>query len=287
MVTVLLLVGCQTAPRRSVDIAGASLPIDDARADVFLSDYFAQASERTGLRGSARVSLTGPDFRLNRPQRIVVERPGRLRFEVLGLFDQLAAVLVSDGRRFGFFEASTRRISRGHVTPTLLWDLAKIDLAPEEMVGLLLGAPEPSAGLSRAGVWLSAKGGVVVAFAWASHDQPEICDAEPERRRFDAVCYVSAAGLADGGEVFYFDSEGRLVEFHSLESGGELRFRAVFEKYSALAGSDGVIFPNQVTVQSPSVESEATFVWKRVMLDSPLSDRLFTLPEGPNERQGG
>ena len=59
-----------------------------------------RAGRRGALRGAARVALEGPAFRLNRPQRIAIARPGKLRFEVLGLFDVLAAMLVSDGQDF-------------------------------------------------------------------------------------------------------------------------------------------------------------------------------------------
>jgi hypothetical protein len=281
------LLGCQSTPLRSMGLDGAPLPIDDARADEVLLNYFSEMDGRTGLRGSARVSLVGPDFNLNRPQRIVVERPGRVRFEVLALFDQLAAILVSDGDRYGFYDASTEKISRGYVTPRFLWDLAKIDLAPEQLVGLLLGAPEPSPGLARAGVWLEPDGRIVVAFAWPSGTPPAGCEMDLERGRFDSACYVDPSALADGGELFLFDREGRLVEIRSLAASGALRYRAIFEGYEALGGEGGVVFPKRVTIRSPGVESEARFDWKRVMLASDLSDRLFVLPQARRPGQGG
>ncbi|HKK51160.1 MAG TPA: hypothetical protein VKA74_06215, partial [Myxococcota bacterium] len=65
---------------------------------------------------------------------------------MLGLFDQLAGLLVTDGRRFGYFDASQGAVTRGRMTPRLLWDLARIDLEAHEVVELLLGVPTPSPG---------------------------------------------------------------------------------------------------------------------------------------------
>jgi hypothetical protein len=274
------------APPLVVSKSGTPLPIDDARADRALENYLDEIEGRRGLRGSARVAISGPDFKLNRPQRIVVERPASLRFEILGLFDQLAAILVTDGRRFGFFDASTGQISRGRVSSSLLWDLAKIDLSPAEAVGLLLGTPEPTPGRARSAVWLEPDGRIAVAFAWPSKEAPEACRADLTSGFFDRDCFVAESSLAEGGEVFFFDEAGRLVELRSLEFDGLIRFRALFEQYEVLAASGGVFFPKRVTIRSPVVDSKARFDWKRVMLASELSDRLFTLPERRTSGQG-
>ncbi len=281
--------GCRWLPPSPplVSSTGTPLSIDDERASRVLETYLEATRDRRGLRGSARVALSGPDFKLNRPQRIVVERPARIRFEILGLFDQLAAVLVTDGRRFGFFEASSGQISRGRVSSRLLWNLAKIDLSPEEVVGLLLGTPEPAPGLARASVWLEPDGRLAMAFAWPSEARPEPCRADLTRGLFERDCFVPQAALAFGGEVFFCDEAGYLVEQRSLEADGLIRFRASFDRYEVLEGADGVNFPMRVTIRSPGVDSLARFEWKRVMLASELSDRLFRLPLRRSPGMGG
>lgn len=284
----LFVAGCRTSPVVDPQRIGTMLPIDDARAERVLRSYLELVEARSALRGSARVLLEGPDFKLNRPQRILVERPARIRFEVIGLFDQLVAMLATDGRRFGFYEVSNGRVSRGRVTPTLLWDLAKIDLDVHEVVGLLLGAPMPSFGLARAAVWLEPEGGLVLAFAWPG-DEPDVnCSEDPVRGLLDSDCFVSFDALGEGGEMFLFDVDGRLAELRSLDPGGVIRFRATFEDYRSLDGDAGEVdFPNQLTVRSPAAESLARFVWKRVMLAEELSDRLFMIPERGAPNQDG
>ncbi|MEZ4280152.1 MAG: hypothetical protein R3F21_11120 [Myxococcota bacterium] len=272
-------VACRTSAPPGM-LQGAPLPIDDARANRVVEAYLAASAARTGLRGSARVALAGPDFKLNRPQRIVVERPARLRFEVIGLFEQLAAVIVSDGRRYGFYDASTGEMEEGPLVPSLLWELAKVDVEVAEAVGILLGAPRPRSGSARAAVWLEPADHIGIAFANGLGAPRPDCPAEPERGWLDAACFAEAGDLARGGDAFLFDPAGHLVELRAYDAAGALRFRARFEDYGAIGeGAERVEFPNSVTIDSPGVGSQARFAWNRVMLATDLPDRLFRLPE--------
>jgi hypothetical protein len=276
------LAGCRSVPPPDAGfgLAGTRLAIDDVRADRVLRDYLALAGARSALRGAARVVLEGPDFKLNRPQRIVVERPARLRFEVIGLFDQLAALLATDGRSFGFYDASSATIARGRVTPGLLWDLARVDLGVHEAVALLLAAPVPSDGVARAAVWLDAEGGIALVFGWPEQEPDPSCRDAARSALLDAACFLPRASLADGGEVYRFDAKGRLAEVRDVEPGGALRFRASFEDYGPIEGETGAFdFPHRVTVRSPRTRALARFDWKRVALAPALSDRLFRIPE--------
>lgn len=275
----LFAAGCRTAPPPGF-LRGTPLPIDDPRATRLLDDYLARIAERNVLRGSARVILSGPDFKLNRPQNVVVARPARLRFEVVGLFEQLAAVLVADGDRYGFYDASNGAMEQGAVTPGLLWELAKVDVGIPEAVELLLGAPRPRAFGVRAAVWQEEADRIGIGFT-AAHAHPRHdCPTDPERGWRDAACFAEAGALAEGGDAFVFDRDGRLVEVRAFLADGELRYRAQFEAYGALVeGSDRTDFPHVVTIESPAVGSEARFAWKRVMLGGEVADRLFRLPE--------
>lgn len=286
VVFVLLTFACRSTPPPGI-LHGAPLPLDDARASRVVDAQLELGASRNALRGSARVALAGPDFKLNRPQNIVVERPARLRFEVIGLFEQLAAVLVSDGERYGFYDAGTGEMEQGPITPNLLWELAQVDVEVAEAVGILLAAPQPAPFSVRAAVWLEAEDRIAVAFANGSRRVRRECAANPEQGFRDAACFGDAADLALGGDAFLFDPTGRLVELRSFDAGGALRYRARFEDYAGMGeGKDRVEFPNLVTIESPAMRSEARFAWKRVMLADELSDRLFRLPERGAGRGG-
>ena len=305
----LLTTGCLTPAGPIAGGAGVShspLPIDDARAQRVWASYRDATRERHALRGSARVALSGPDFKLNRPQNIAAKRPANLRFEIVGLFDQLAAVLATNGREYSFYEAGQPGVERGILAPGLLWSLAKIDLDPEELVGLLLGTPLPSPGIARAAVWLEPSAGqsaaadsqessrIAIAFAWPGEDarRGAACGANSALIENDPACFLSVDAMEMGSEIFVFDEDARLVEMRSVEAGGRLRFRADYADYlplrteTAAEGATPPLFPNRVTIESPEAQSMARFEWKRVMLADDLSDQHFEIPERGGQPSG-
>jgi len=276
--------GCLDRPPPAPVVSqGQPLSLVDERVERILEAHGARVAGRQALQGTARVALTGPDFKLNRPQRIALERPARLRFEILGLFDQLAAILVTDRAKYAFFDASTGEVARGRVSNALLWNLAKIDLSPEELVGLLLAAPRPEFGRLRAAAWLEPSGRVAIAFAWPwgnAHDTCVLLD--PLVAGVGSDCHSTESALyGTGGEVYFFsgDGEGELVEVRGLERGGVIRYRVRFEEYAAIDGDTGPRFPRRVTLESPGNASQARFDWKRVRFASEMADGVFQLPE--------
>ncbi len=278
------LAGClDRRPSFPVVPEGQPLAAGNERVARILEAHAARARDRAGLTGSARVALTGPDFKLNRPQRIALARPARLRFEILGLFDQLAAILVTDGLDYGFFDASTGDVSRGRVSSTLLWNLTKIDLVPDELVGLLLAAPRPQPGTLRAGAWLEPSGRLAIAFAWPTEEMDPACGTE-DRLASDVAneCVLPERALREaGGQLFFFDASDELAEVRGLDPGGVIRYRVRFEDYVDIAAADGEggpRFPKRVTLESPANASEARFQWRRVRFVPALADEVFRLP---------
>lgn len=257
---------CPKPPAPDALITGTPLPLDDPRSLDVMAAHEARASMGAALRGSARVSISRPDFDLKRPQRIAIARPDRLRFEVLGLFDVLAAVLATDGETFGFFDASTGDVTRGFVTADLLWDVTGLDLSTDEVAGLLLAAPTPSMDLVLSAAWVEADEGITVAYG------PGVAGPTPTLRDLEA-----------GGEFFRFDAQGLLREVRALDSGWVTRYRASFDAYEDTDASDSRNggsrpYPKRITIRSPSVEAIALFEWKRVMLTDELPDRIFMIP---------
>ena len=146
-----LVTACTKPPISEPWTTGRAIALDDPRALRALEAHLERRSQGQALSGTARVVLEGPDFKLNRPQRIAIAAPDKIRFEVLGLFDVLAALLVGDGERFGFFEASTGRVTRGPMTSAFLWEWARLDLNPEAAVDLLLATPAPTQTMTLTG----------------------------------------------------------------------------------------------------------------------------------------
>lgn len=241
-----LLLACRTPS------PGVPLPADDPRPALLIESLRERADGRSALRARAKLDLSAPDLRLSRPQRMAVARPMRLRVEVLGLFGQLAAVLVTDGEFYQVYDAREGGLEEGLVSAGLLWRVARVDLSPAQAVDLLLASPVPAGGLTAGAARLLADGVIEV-------------DRRDER------------GVAR--ERFRFDAGGRLAAMESYDRGGALLWRARFSGYRELPAPGGGAepFPFDIELDFPRVEAEARLSYKSVDLAGDLPDELFVL----------
>jgi hypothetical protein len=248
----LLLPLCVLASCRTPDF-GVALPAADPRPAALLETLVERGAARAALRARARLDLDAPDVTLDRPQRLAVARPARMRVEVLGLFDQVAAVVVTDGDRYQVYDARRNAFEEGPVEPDLLWRVARVDLEPVEAVDLLLGAPRPGTGLRAGPARLFEDG--AIAFERVDED-----GAVRERYRFDGA--------------------GRLAEAVRADADGRLVWRARFDDYrgvAAAAGPDEEPFAHEVSLEFPRVDAKVRLVFKHVVLVDDLPDALFSL----------
>jgi hypothetical protein len=238
----ILALGCQTPlpPREPLD------PIDP-RPAALITALEQTAAARSSLQGALHLSLDAPDLHFRRPQRLALRRPADLRVEILGLFGQIAAVLVTDGTTYQTFDASRGSIESGDVTPDLLWRIARVALQPREAVDLLLGAPRPSAEAFFAGAYSEPGGGVSLEFR-----------DEQGRLR----------------ERFGFDVEGQLRDFIRFAHNGAVAWRASFNDYRDVSGSP---FAFELRLNFPELDARASLKFDHAALDPELGDELFAL----------
>jgi hypothetical protein len=248
------VVSCATAPLDPHDPfeQGRLLAADDPRVTALLAGLRTAAAERRSLIASARLSLDAPDLRFRRPQRLAVRRPADLRIEILGLFGQIAAVLVTDGSRYQLWNGSTQAgakpgLEQGEVTRELLWSVARVDLLPAEAVSLLLGVPILTAELAPVAAAETQAGGVAIALG-----------SEPEA----------------GDQVVEFDHEGRLTRASSRDTKGRPLWQAEFADYREV-GSD--LFAHEVTIAFPRVGARAALRFDSAELNRELSSEVFAL----------
>jgi hypothetical protein len=240
--------GCQTAAPRIERIA-----VDDSRVDALIAAQTRRADERQALRAALRVALDAPDLRFRRPERIAARRPSHIRVEVLGLFGQIAAVLVSDGVQYQQLAAKDNAFEAGPVSADLLWRVARIRLTPVEAVDLLLGAPLPSPGYARGGAYALSDGGVAI----------EYTDPGPESRMHEQV-----------RERFEFDGAGLLRGLTHWYENGELAWLADFDDYREVSGTP---FAFEVALEFPGVGARAQLSFDDVAFESDLDESLFVL----------
>jgi len=111
-----LALACATAR----EPAPTPLPASDPRPAALLGSVTHDAATRRSLRGVARLAIDGPAGAGRAKQILVLERPARLRVEVLGLLDQTLAVLVTDGARYRLVRSQDRSVDQGPVYDALL-----------------------------------------------------------------------------------------------------------------------------------------------------------------------
>ncbi len=232
-------------------------PRPDLDAGALIAELEGAEAQRRGLRAKARLAIQAPDLEVSRPQRIAVQRPATLRVEILGLFNQVAAVLVVHDGVYQLWESGASAIQQGRVTPALLWRVARVALAPDEAVDLLLGAPrlDPTLVIGRSG--------------WG----PLLFDVDR----------VDAAGALR--ERVGFDAEGRLRGFERFDPTGALVWSATFDDHRPLMGGDGAMqsFAHVVRLRFPAEGARVDVEYKSVQLDPELAPSLFRLGQSAGD----
>jgi hypothetical protein len=237
----LLQMGCRTLPPGAVRLA-----VDDPRPQVLLAGWTARASELHSLRGSARMSLDGARGASFARQLLALERPARLRVEVLGLLNQRIAVLATDGERYDLYRSESGAVESGEIRPSVLWEVAGVPLTPEHLVGVLLGAP---------GTQLP---------------EGEITGAVESA---DAVVRFEIRGSDLYWSVLEFDAQQLLSGYELAGPEGAL-FQVRYRDYREVAGAH---FAHRVELDFPISEIHAEVRFRGVELNPVFPEGIFRL----------
>ncbi|HYB13444.1 MAG TPA: hypothetical protein VEG67_08225 [Myxococcota bacterium] len=225
------------------------LPPDDPRPQALLSALAAEAEGRHSLRGSVKLSLDGPAGSFRASQVLLVEKPAHLRVEVQGFLSQTVAVLVTDGERFQLYRAGERSVEDGRVYPGLLWQVAQVDLTPEEAVEVLLGAPRVPPGLVPTQALRLHDGGIRVALG------------DP---------------LGPSQRVLEWGPDAHLRRFETRTPGDSILWQAEFRDWQRKGDA---WFAHAVALHFPVSKTEVELNFREVELNPELPSDAFVLPE--------
>lgn len=214
-----------------------------------LDDWVERASQRERLRGLVRLAVDRNDGSVQLPGKllVVLERPSRLRIEVLGFLNQPLAVIATDGKGFEVYRAEDQSYEAGEVDDRLLWNEAGIDLSTEEAVAVLLGVPvsEPLLALANA---------VRAGDGWIQIDLADAQGTVVQRATFDP--------------------DGLLRAFEVLDDLGAIVWAAQFDEYRDVDGSP---FAYSIGLDVRSGETRAEISFRKVELNPDLPPGLFRL----------
>jgi hypothetical protein len=221
----------------------------DPRPRQLLDDWAERASQRHRLRGRARLAVDRNDgsVQLRGKQRVVLERPSRLRVEILGFLDKPLAVIATDGEGFEVYRAEDQSYETGEVDEHLLWNEAGIDLSPEEAVAVLMGVP-------------------------ISDPLPAPANAVRDGDGRIRIDLADAQGVVV--QRVTFDPAGQLRTFEVLDDSGAVLWSAQFDEYRDVGGSP---FAHSIGLDVRSGMTRAEISFSKVKLNPDLPPDVFRL----------
>jgi outer membrane lipoprotein-sorting protein len=241
--------GCRT-------LAPAALPPlaeDDPRPAAFLARLAELGAARSALRAQARVTIEGERRSGFARQLLLLERPARMRLEVVGPLGQRAIVLASDGVQYDLYRAERPKdIETGDVGPGILLEVAGLALTPEEAVQLALGAPlTPGEDAAVAGAQALPDGALRVELA---------APARAPRRTLE------------------FAPDGALLRYEVRDASGPVLLAAAYSDYRDVGGA---AFAFGITLDLPAAKGHAEIQFQSVELNPQIPAQLFRLKPNP------
>lgn len=214
------------------------------------------------IRAEARVEQRGDRGRIKGTVYLLIERPSRVRFDVMTQFGPVAT-LTSDGRRFAFSDLRDKRFLTGETCPANIARLLNVALTAEQTVLLLLGGTPVLEG-ARSTVEWDGGGFYRIALRAADGQRQEVDLAVPEA---DLELPAERQRLVLRRSEL-FDRKGRSV------------WRATYDDYRALAtGGIATDLPYAVDVVQETAGTETRIRFKDVAVDTELpGDAFVQLP---------
>ncbi len=243
-VALLLVSGCATL-RPPAPVVAPPLP----SAAELVTRLEQQRAARVSLRALARFVYDGPDEHRRARQVVLVQRPERLRIEVLSPLGTVF-VLTADNGALAAYVRSEATVYRGRASRANLQRYARVDLSVADAVDVLLGTPPLGDGRNDE-----------VSFDPTS----------------DTIQLSSAADAS--AHVIAFDRALRAVAIETHDA-GEVRWRAEFSAFAAPAE-----VPTTIVIALPPQQQRLTLELQEVEVNPAIDAALFTLatPAGARE----
>jgi len=226
--------GCLRAPVRPVALTpGLETQLLDTVTE--------QAAARRSLKGMVRMTILRGEESTSITQALLLEKPDRLRSDVLGPFGSTLLQASSDGRELALYLPRERRFLRGPATPRNLLALTRVPLPARELVDLLL------------------------------YSVPLLDGEVRDLRVTDLPGYVLDLVIEDFRQQLDFDADHRLVASRWYRDDVLL----LQVDYAAFDASDG--FPRDVAIDLPAAETALQVRYTDPRLDGPIRAELFRL----------
>jgi outer membrane lipoprotein-sorting protein len=234
-----LLAGCASRPAPRPGAA----PIGTLPSAQRVLDGLAQRRAAVrGLRALARLSYVSPDESRRAKQLVIVERPDRLRFEVLSPFGAVF-VLTAGGGVLAAWAREESTVYRGAASAENLQRYAQVDLPIAIAVDLLLGTPPLRGDVDSV---VSDDDGAVELWQETGHRT----------------------------QVAWFTPALEALRYEQRDAEGRVLMRTSFSQYAAV---DGVRMPTQLAIELPLEQRRIDIALSETEVNPVLADTVFVL----------
>jgi outer membrane lipoprotein-sorting protein len=243
-IAVLILGGCVSL--RVGPEEPAVEPPASVSPDALLSAIDERSAAVQTFRALAQMHYVGSTDTLAVKEVVAVERPNRLRIEMMSAFG-VALQIASDGSRLCAYHRGDRTFYRGRATAANLSRFTRLDLELGDVVDLLIGLPPHREWRGR----------------------PSIAFERPEGYwRVETL-------LSDGGSLAVWFDPDSLLPVRATESSatGAVRYTAKYGRYSVISG---VAMPAAVRFEVPEQETKIDLRYSEVSVNADLAAGLFT-----------
>ena len=240
-----LVVGGCTALRVEPETP-RSEPTTAVSADTLLAGIDERSAAVQTFRALAQMHYVGSSDTLAVKEVVAVERPNRLRIEMMSAFG-VALQIASDGSRLCAYHRGDRTFYRGRATAANLSRFTRLDLELADVVDLLIGLPPHREWRGR----------------------PSIAFDRPQGN------WRVETDLGDGGSLtVWFDPDSLLpVRATETSAAGAVRYIAKYGNYSVVSG---VAMPAAVRFEVPAQEAKIDLRYSDVSLNSSMNAGLFS-----------
>lgn len=262
--TLLVLSACP----RSLRVAR---PYPPPTADALVQVLAARQRAVASLNATARATSWLGGDRVRATVLMLVDRPGRLRFEAEISLQGTVAVLATDGRQFAFLDVMKNELRRGPACPANVASLIRIPLGPPDVAAILLGDARLPAGTTAADAVVD----------WEPTMAADVL-AVPRNDGWLRILFQGAG--AGAGQTAPQPGSARIIGAVATGPDGRARWRVAYEDFSNVAQSGGtpgttVSLPRTIRFAEgdTSFDEGVEIKFKEQALNDPLADEAFVL----------
>ena len=247
----LVVAGCKSAPACPLQMRSDAAKV--------LDDHRRQQAGWQSIKAEARVTQWGRRGRIRGTVLMFLERPSRVRFDVMTQLGP-AAVLTSDGERFQLSDLREGTFLEGPTCPANIARLVGISLDADDVLRILTGETPMIEATERS---IECRNGLYVVTLVAA-----------DRTTQEITLSVDRADLDEAPE------RQRLTLRRSSERGpdGKMRWEATYDDYIDV---EGWSFPTSVRFVDQVNDADTSVRVKSISLNPDVPDEAFRQEPGP------